>query len=213
VSIDSGVQGARRIEDHGVRLSIRHELIRKGLHLLSATIPLAYAAGLSRAIIIWGLTIALVVAAAIELTRVRSARARSAFHIGVGPLLREREHTDVSGATWLIVALLIAAVGFPRDVAIAAMCAVSLGDAAAAIVGRSLARRDSTPRKSLAGSIACFTASAIAARAIADFTVPDAFIAGVLASVAERLGRPIDDNLRITIAVGCGILLWRMGFS
>jgi dolichol kinase len=147
----------------------------------------------------------------VEVIRARSARARTVFNISVGALLREHEWHAVSGATWLMVALLMAAVCFPRDVAIAAMCAVSLGDAVAAIVGRTLAYRGE--RKSLAGSIACFAASAIAARALADFTWSEALIVGLIASLAERLRRPMDDNPRIVIAVGCGILLWRMGFS
>jgi hypothetical protein len=51
------------------------------------------------------------------------------------------------------------------------------------------------------------------ALAIAHFTWPEALIAGILAAVAERPSRPLDDNLRIAVSVGCGILLWRMGFS
>jgi hypothetical protein len=35
----------------------------------------------------------------------------------------------------------------------------------------------------------------------------------MLAALAERPRWAMDDNLRIALAVGCGILLWRMGFS
>ena len=93
------------------------------------------------------------------------------------------------------------------------MCAVSLGDAAAAIVGRGLRSSLASQRKSLAGSAACFAASVIAARMIASLTWREAILTGVLASAAERPSRPLDDNIRIALAVGCGILLWRMGFS
>jgi dolichol kinase len=127
-------------------------------------------------------------------------------------LLRDHERQSASGATWLILALLAAVVCFPRDVAIAAMGAVALGDAAAAIVGRAL-MRTAAHRKSFGGSAACFTASAISARVIAQFAWREALIVGILAALAERPRRPLDDNLRIVIVVGCGILLWRMGFS
>jgi dolichol kinase len=187
--------------------------MRKGLHLLSVTVPLSYAAGLPRAFVVSGLIVALIVAAAVEITRARSDRVRAVFDGGVGILLRKHEWHGVSGATWLVIALLVATACFPRDVAVAAMCAVSLGDASAAIIGRALARTSSGARKSLAGSMACFAASAIAARAIANFTWQETLIVGVLASLAERPRRPLDDNLRIALAVGCGILLWRMGFS
>jgi dolichol kinase len=134
------------------------------------------------------------------------------FDARLGRLLRVHEAHGLSGATWLILALLAAALLFPRDIAIAAMAAVAVGDAAAAIVGRAVTRHRGEG-KSLAGSVACLAASAFMAWAIADFTWPEALVAGILAAIAERPRRPLDDNLRIALAVGCGILLWRMGFS
>jgi dolichol kinase len=187
-------------------------LARKGLHLLSTAVPIGLAAGVSRLVVMTALGVALAVALAVEIARLRSERARTAFQSRLGVLLREHEWRGSSGATWLIVALLIAAVAFPRDIAIAAMAAVALGDAAAAIVGRALAR-STVPGKSLGGSAACFAASALGARGIAGFRWPEALMVGVLAALAERPRRPMDDNLRIVLAVGCGILLWRMGFS
>ncbi|HJU67040.1 MAG TPA: hypothetical protein VJ650_02250 [Gemmatimonadaceae bacterium] len=182
------------------------------MHLLSTAVPLGYAAGIPRSYVIWVLIFALAVALAVEMGRLRSVRARALFDSTVGGLLREHERFSASGATWLIVALLAAAVSLPRDIAVAAMCAVALGDAAAAIIGRALARTEAH-RKSFGGSAACFAASALSARAIAGFAWHEAVIVGILAAVAERPRRPLDDNLRIVIVVGCGILLWRMGFS
>jgi dolichol kinase len=193
-------------------LTIRREITRKGLHLLSTIVPVAYATGLRRSIVIWMLAVALTVAIVVELARIRNARARAVFDARLGALLREHEWHGPSGATWLALALLLAAVAFPRDVAVAAMCAVALGDAAAAIVGRSLSRHGGG-RKSFSGSAACFVASTATAYAVAQFTWPEALLAGILAALAERPRRPLDDNLRVAIAVGCGILLWRMGFS
>lgn len=173
--------------------------------------PVAYSIGLSRGAVTIALAFALAIAAIVEVARVRHEKTRTVFDARLGRLLRVHEARGLSGATWLILALLVAAVLFPRDIAIAAMAAVAVGDAAAAIVGRAMTRRGEG--KSLAGSVACFAASAFAAWAIADFTWPEALIAGALAAIAERPRRPLDDNLRIALAVGCGILLWRMGFS
>src|SRR5688572_31714334 len=125
--------------DPATGLSLRREVARKGLHLLSMAVPVSYAAGLSRPLVSWILAFALAAALAVEVARYRSARARTLFHSRFGSLLREHERHGASGATWLVVALLVAAVFFPRDVAIAAMCAVALGDAAAAIIGRAVA--------------------------------------------------------------------------
>ena len=207
-SSEEGLPAAER----NIPLSLRRELARKGLHLLSTVVPISYAAGVSQAVVVWVLVFALAVALAVEIGRHQSVRVRTLFDTTVGGLLREHEQLGPSGATWLILSLLVAAVVFPRDVAIAAMCAVALGDAAAAIIGRAVAR-GTAHRKSFGGSTACFAASAIAARAIAGFAWREALLVGVLATLAERPRRPLDDNLRIAIAVGCGILLWRMGFS
>jgi dolichol kinase len=213
VTTPSNTEGGKPVEGDSVGLSLRRELTRKGLHLLSTAVPLGYAAGLTQALVVWALVMALAIAATVEIARVRSARMRTLLNAGVGALLREHESHTLSGATWLIVALLAATLFFPRDVAIAAMCAVSLGDAAAAIVGRTLAHASAGQRKSFAGSFACLAMSAVAARTIAGFAWHEALIVGVLASLAERPRQPMDDNLRIALAVGCGILLWRMGFS
>jgi dolichol kinase len=175
-------------------------------------VPITYALGLRRPLVVWILALVLTVAVVVEFARIRNARARAVFDARLGTLLREHEWHGPSGATWLALALLLSAVSFPRDVAIAAMCSVALGDAAAAIVGRTLSRHAGV-RKSLSGSVACLVASAVPAYAIAQFTWSEALLAGVLAALAERPRRPLDDNLRVAIAVGCGILLWRMGFS
>ena len=205
-------EGKVRASEASPGLTLRRELLRKSLHILSTAVPVAYATLLSRTAVVWLLGFALVIALAVEIARARSPRARATFDATVGALLRDHERHSASGATWLIVALLLAAVSFPRDVAIAAMCAVALGDAAAAVVGRAMARV-AVHRKSFSGSAACFAATVISARALAGFAWPEAVIAGILAAVAERPRRPLDDNLRIALAVGCGILLWRMGFS
>ena len=199
-------------EPPGATLTLRHEIARKGLHLLSAAVPFAYGFGVARIAIAFALAIALVVALVVEVARARHQKTRTVFDARLGRLLRVHEATGLSGATWLILALLASMLLFPRDIAIAAMAAVAVGDAAAAIVGRGLARH-SGEGKSLAGSVGCFAASALMALAIAHFTWAEAVIAGILAAIAERPRRPLDDNLRIALAVGCGILLWRMGFS
>jgi dolichol kinase len=188
-------------------------MARKGLHLLSAAFPLGYSLGISRTVVLWTLFAVLGIAAVVELARARSGYARSLFDARLGTLLREHERNGLSGATWLILALFVTTVVFPKDVAIAAMSAVCLGDAFAAIIGRVSNPWRTPDRKSFAGSSACFTVSAIAAYVMAEFPWRDALLSGVLAAAAEHPRRPMDDNFRIALAVGCGILLWRMGFS
>src|SRR5690242_12419415 len=82
--------------------SLHHELARKTLHILTVVIPLAYASGLPRSILVAVLAVLSVIAVAIELARVRHARTRAAFQRAVGHLLRPHEREQWAGATWLI---------------------------------------------------------------------------------------------------------------
>ena len=241
-------------------MSLSRELARKALHGSTAVVPVAYAGGVARRDVLVLLGALVVVAAVVEAARARHAGVRAAFTGVTGALLREHEHRRLAGATWLLLAFLLAVASFPRDVAVAAMLGVSLGDAAGAVVGKAwtafLARRGARvaararggpPRlqhaaipsgaqrqdpavegavaplrpagiaaapKTLAGSVACALATALGAWAIARLDVPTSLLAGALAALAERprLTLP-DDNLRIVLAVGAGIVVWRMALS
>jgi len=124
-----------------VSLTLRRELARKALHVTSAVVPAAYAAGAPRAALLALLLALVVVAAAVELARWRSARARERFLRATGLLLRAHEHQRLSGATWLLASFALAVALYPRAVAVAAMWGVAVGDASAAVVGRLAARR------------------------------------------------------------------------
>lgn len=189
--------------------TLRRELARKTIHVASSVLPIAYALGTPRAALLALFAALGAVAAAVEVARLRSARARALFVRVAGPLLREREHGAWSGASWLLAAYALAVVLFPRAVAVAAMLAAAFGDASAAVVGRSVAaaraRRGVTPAggKTLAGSVACAVVTFAAALLIAALgPIPSAACA-VAAAAAERWDRvPVDDNVRVTLAAG-----------
>jgi dolichol kinase len=199
--------------------ALRRELARKALHVSSAVVPLLYAAGAPRAVVLGILLPLGLVAAAVEVARARSERARERFLRATGLLLREHEHHRLSGATWMLVAFTAAVAVYPRAVAVAAMWGVSVGDAAGAVVGRFVAHRRGRslravrPGKTVAGSAACFALTLAGALAVARLPATEGVIAALAATLAERPSRPLDDNLRIVAAVGAGILLWRMAFS
>lgn len=196
-------------------LSLRRELERKSLHILFAAVPIGYAAGVDQSLVAAALGGGCLVAVAIEVARHRHPPARIAFDRLFGALLRPHERDGWSGATWMLVACFAAVVIATRPVAVAAMWAVSIGDAAAALVGRAVQTRSSSPSagKSVAGSVACLAATLAGALAIAHLHVGEAVAAAVVATAAERPVRWGDDNLRIAAAVMVGIPLWRMVFS
>ena len=183
-------------------LALRHELARKALHLTSATVPVAYALGAPRDPLLALLALLVVVALLVEMTRRRVALVRRAFVRATEPLLRAHEHERIAGATWMLVAFALAVWLLPRATAIAATWAVAVGDASAAIIGRSLGRvRIGAHGKSLEGSLACLVATALGAAFVAKLGPAAAVAAGVVAAAAELPGRPLDDNLRVAAAV------------
>ena len=188
-------------------LTLRRELARKALHLSSAAVPLAYAAGLPRRTLLAGLVALLGVALLVELLRRRHEAVRRAFHRATSPLLRAHEHERWAGATWMLVAYVLVVWLAPRAAAIAATWAVAVGDASAAIVGRSIGRwRVGAHGKSLEGSLACCIATALGAVLVARLGPAVSVAAGVAAAVAEWPGRPLDDNLRVAAAVALTVV-------
>jgi dolichol kinase len=179
-----------------------------------AVVPVAYALGVRRDIVLVGLGLACAVAIATEIARARSARFGALFHRGTGLLLREHEHRRWSGATWLLLSFFLCALLFESRTAIAAMWAVAVGDAAAAIVGRTIGRhRIGHSAKTIEGSIACAAITSVGAFMIASLGPLPSMVAGIAAALGEWPAGPLDDNMRIGLAVGGGILLCRMAFS
>ena len=194
-------------------LSLGRELARKAIHISSVAVPIAYAAGLRGTVVAGALAALLAAALVVEVARTRSTRAGAMFTRATGTLLRAHEHRRISGATWLLAAFLGSTLLFPRDVAVAAMCSVALGDAAAAIVGRWIGRRRLGARKSLEGSVACLAVVYLAARTVAGLGVAESLVGALCATLAEWPEGPLDDNVRMAGATGAGILLWRLAFS
>lgn len=200
------------------RLSLRQEAARKALHLVFVVVPVSYALGFPRGLLVLALGAASIAAVTIELARVWHTPTRELFARWVGALLREHEHIRWSGATWLVLSMLGLAALAPRQVAIAAMWAISAGDAAAALVGRAFDREPAAApelsgRKTVRGSIACFVMSLVGALALAGLSPVESIVAAVLATAAERPRGWVDDNVRIAFFVAVGILLWHKMFS
>ena len=195
-------------------LALRHELVRKTIHLQSVAVPAAYALGVPRLPLVILLLSLLVMAIVVEVARHRSPRVRAGFSRLFSALLRDHEHSGLSGATWLLLSFFLVLLLLPRQAAIAAMWAVSLGDASAALAGRWVGRQRLTrSSKTIEGSAACAVVSFVGAWLVAGLPVGVSAAVGILAAAAEWPGRPLDDNLRIAAVVGGGILLWQLLFT
>ena len=75
---------------------------------------------------------------ALDLVRFRLSRLNSAFMRLLAPLLKEDEAAHITGATYMAIAAFFVFAFFGKDVAIPVMFFLSIGDPAAAIVGREM---------------------------------------------------------------------------
>ena len=188
--------------------SFRRELARKAIHLSSAAVPIALAFGIDRRLALLMLGVLVVAAIAVEAARALSPATASRFDSLFLPLLRAHESRRLTGATWLLVAMFAAVLFFPRDVAIVATWAAAVGDAAAALIGMRFGRlRSPRDGKSLEGSVACLLATLAGAVWLAHLGPASALLAAVMATVAERIPWPHDDNIRIVAVVGVVMML------
>lgn len=191
-----------------VRRLAAREVGRKGLHLTSAVIPALLALGVARELLLPALALLVAGALLVEIGRRRSPLVASRFDALFAPLLRDHEHHRVTGATWLLLSFLGAVALLPRDVAIGALWAAAVGDAAAALVGIPFGRhRVGRTGKSLEGSLACALATVAGAFFVAALAPWIAIVAGVAAALAERASWPHDDNARIVAVVGATVWL------
>ena len=193
----------------GPHAAITQEAARKGIHLMSAAVPLALTFGVARRGIIIALATLCAIAVVVEIVRRSSAAAASRFMRLFAPLLRVHETRAVTGATWLLGAMLAAVAILPRDAAIAATWAAAVGDASAALIGIRFGRhRARESGKSLEGSAACAITTMLGALLLARLSLTESLLLGVIAAAAERATWPADDNARIVTLVGASAWLW-----
>ncbi|MFO7314276.1 diacylglycerol/polyprenol kinase family protein [Rhodothermus marinus] len=192
-------------------LSYRGELLRKALHLLALSIPIGmlHVTRPTALAVLWPLALA---ALGADVLRARWP----AFHRFIrgifGCMMRPEELPPpggpiaINGATWVLLSSALLATLFPLPLAATAFAIFMVGDAAAALVGRRFGRhRWPGSRRTVEGSLAFFGAALLTAFF---FPVPmwHGVLAALLATTLEVLPLPLNDNLRVPLAVA--LLLW-----
>lgn len=190
---------------------MKRELARKAIHVSSVAVPLLVWL-LPRPVAVAVLVSIAVLALATELARHRIRIVRYHFLRHMRTLLRPHERRGLAGATWMAMAYAAALLLFPMPVAVAAMLYNGLGDAAAALVGKRWGRRRTAWGKSWEGfavGLAVDLAVGVGMWMLAPAAVPlaGALLGAVAAAAAEFAPLPLDDNVRVTLAGGAGILL------
>jgi dolichol kinase len=191
--------------------TLRGEFARKGIHLATASVPIAWAFGVVTPLQVRvALGVAVAVALMVEFARHRRGPFGAAFTARLGAMLRLHERTALSGATWLAIGMWGVAMLAPTTAAIAALWAAAVGDAGAAIVGRAIqrVRGREAGSKSLSGSGAAIALSTLGILWLTPVTLPIALALGGVTALAEWPQRPGDDNVRVAFAVAAAAVLF-----
>jgi dolichol kinase len=191
----------------GARDRQRAEGLRKSLHLAAVFIPLAVWF-LPAALWRWPLVALTVAVLAFDFLRLGHPGVGRFVRAMAGAALRRHEREELAGSSYLALGCLLAALLFPRPVAVAAMGYLILGDGLAGLIGRAVGRVPLAFGKSLEGTLAGFAANLLVGL-LAFRQLPPALLGAAVASAVEFLPLPLDDNLAIPLISGT-VLWWAL---
>lgn len=193
----------------------QYELLRKGIHLCSLSIPVVYffiSRELTLSILI-PMTVLFVVA---DLLRSFHPPTFALYRRIFGKMLRTHEQTlekkTLNGATWVLISATFCVFVFPKLITITAFSILIISDTVAALVGRRFGTRRYRG-KSLEGSTAFVISAALVvlltpkvAHLPGEYLI--GIVAGVVGAVAEVLSFGIiDDNFAIPVSIGATLWL------
>jgi dolichol kinase len=191
------------------KISFASELKRKLIHISSSWIAFA-CLFLSKDIMLVIIGSAFFGCLLFDVFRVYSKGFNDFYLKYIGPVLRSHEYhikkITFTGATYLMFAALLCIIIFPREVAFAAILLMTIGDAAAAIVGKSYGKVNIFT-KTLEGSIAFFVSGLIIIVLMPKLTTdPNELYVGIaaviLTSIIEVMPLKLDDNITVPLVFG-----------
>jgi len=195
-------------------INYKVELLRKGIHLGSLSIPIIYYF-ITKELAVMLLIPVTIFSIFLDFGRYVFPSLGKLFYTLFGFMLREHEmdqkKKNLSGATYVFISALIVILLFPKVFAILGLAVLIIGDTSAALIGRKFGRHKFLS-KSLEGTLAFFLSSVIVV-----FLTPKIegnwteYLIGILAvgiaAIAENISYGYaDDNFSIPISIG--VTMW-----
>lgn len=177
---------------------------RRVFHLVSGTLLATLVSRLgpgSREVTVL-LGVPLLIAAALDLVRLRYDRVNAWFFRGLSALASPREARGVASSTWYLVGLLVVHLLFPSHVLVPAILVLALADPVAGVVGRLWGRRR-IGTGTVRGSAAFLLVSVAV---LAAHVSPGAAVtAAIWVTFWEAAPLPADDNLTVPLATAVAL--------
>ncbi len=185
---------------------LRNEVERKAIHLGASLLPISlFVLGPEAGTIV--VATALIVAIAVDVARLRIPAVKVFFEKQFGGALRPHEAHELTGSSYMCLAALVCIVLFTVPIAVAALLFLTVGDTAAALVGRRWGRHPLTPGKTYEGTLACLVCCSIIGVVVPGVPVTAGLFGAVVATVVELFGiGTLDDNFGIPVL--SGLSMW-----
>ncbi len=186
------------------------EILRKLFHLIGLIIPVIYYLLPTRL----GLKLFLLITVfflTFDILRLRIKPVKDIFISIFGSIIRQKEHTNLTGATYLLVASLLSAIFFEKIIAVAVVSYLIVGDTLAAFVGQGIGKiriGQKTLEGFIGGLLGCIAVSLILHYLNPqELTITAGIIGAFTASIVELIPSEIfiNDNIAIPIFSGAAI--------
>lgn len=144
-------------------------------------------------VIVWGMGLLIAVVVGGEIARWKSPAFDRWILGGLGGVHRGHEEGAVSGLPWTLTGSYLTMLFFPqKDLVMAGLLYMALGDAAAALFGRAFGKTKIIAGKSVEGSAACFIVCFCVG--LYFLSLPLAIMGAFIATVIELIPWPLNDN-------------------
>ena len=184
------------------------ELSRKLIHLFNLIIPISYLVIVNdRVEMTIIMSILSIVFILVDYARMRVQIVKNIFNKFFNPMMRKHElDGKLTGATWVVIISVPMIYFFPKEIAVLSLVFMSVGDTAAAIIGRAFGKT-MIGSKSLEGSLGCLGACIIALLILDLIPLSIGLSGAIMATIFEALPLKIDDNVLIPVASGTAMVL------
>lgn len=183
-----------------MHILIENEYKRKGIHLLALAVPIGYYFLPQKTALLVLLPFALA-SLVFDFIRILEWPGYRPLNFLFGPMLRTHEEADLTGGSYILFAAALSIFLFEKQVAIAAITFIILGDISSALIGRRYGMI-SFGDKTLEGSLGFFLSCLLVVVIVPDLSLLIGLAGAAVATLVEAIDFRVDDNLTVPLVSG-----------